>query len=103
MENICNWPDGNCACAAEQAEKPDFYGRVWMQCQEGLNMNKASMARFMMFCLANNIEIGSVYAFAPRYKNCSVVAAIRLKEGQFKEFTEATGGKLSKPVTVKLN
>lgn len=100
----CKWPEGVCACYLAQENKPeDYAGRVWMHCEEGLSMTKASMARFMMFCLKNHVEIGDVYAFAPEHDRSSVVASVRLRPGQFKAFERETGGKLRKPPKVKLN
>lgn len=99
----CKWPNGTCACYAEQQEKPDPLGRVWMHCESGLTFSKASMARFMIFCLGNDVEIGSVHAFNSRYRNCQVLAVIRLKPEQFDEFENKTGGKLRKPPIARLN
>ncbi|MBB95601.1 MAG: hypothetical protein CML68_13550 [Rhodobacteraceae bacterium] len=87
-----------------QEEKPeDYAGRAWMHCEEGLNFSKASMSRFMMFCLGNNVEIGSVYAFNAEFPRCQVLASIRLRPDQFEAFERETGGKLRKPRRVKLN
>lgn len=36
----CKWPEGTCACYARKAVKPDYAGRVWMHCEEGLSMIK---------------------------------------------------------------
>lgn len=100
----CNWPDGTCACLMAQEEKPeDVYGRVWMHCEEGLAMTKASAARFLMFCLKNRVEIGSVDAFAPEYHGCQVSAAVRLRRDQFEAFEKETGGKLRTPPKISLN
>lgn len=46
-----------CTCP-EPGSEADVKGRVWRHCEEGLSMTKASMARFMMFVLKNDIEIG---------------------------------------------
>lgn len=102
MKN-CTWPNGVCQRWTETQEKPDQFGRDWMHCEEGLTLNKASMARFMLFCLTNNVEIGSVSAFNPRYRNSVVLAAVRLKPEQFAAFETETGGKLRKPPIIKLN
>lgn len=99
----CKWPNGTCVCYAKEQNKPDPFGRVWMHCETGLSYSKASLARFMMFCLGNNVEIGSVDAFNPRYKRCQVSAAICLKPEQFAAFEEATGGKLREPSVLKLS
>lgn len=86
-----------------QEDKPeDYAGRVWMHCEEGLSFSKASMARFMMFCLGNNVEIGSVSAFNAKYRGCQVSAAVRLRPDQFGAFEAETGGKLRKPPRIKL-
>ena len=57
----CKWPEGTCACYAANAMKPDPYGRVWMHCEKGVNLSKSSMTRFVMFCLSNNGEIGTLH------------------------------------------
>lgn len=100
----CTWPRGTCACLLEQARKPeDSSGRVWMHCESGLNFSKASMSRFIMFCLGNDVEIGSIHAFAPEYPRCQVSAAIRLRPDQFAAFEAETGGKLRPPPKLRLN
>jgi hypothetical protein len=88
---------------AEAIKPSDPYGRVWMHCEQGLNFSKASMARFMMFCLGNNVEIGSIHAFNSNHPRCQVSASVRLKPSQFAAFESETGGKLQKPATIKLN
>jgi hypothetical protein len=105
MTNPCLWPEGGaCACYMAEANKPsDPYGRVWMHCEEGLNFSKASMARFMMFCLGNNVEIGSINAFAPDHPRCQVSASIRIKPTQIAAFESETGGKLRKPAKLVLS
>jgi len=106
MTNPCNWPEGTCACYAEKAEadsKEDRRGRVWMHCEEGLNLSKASMGRFMAFCLTNRVEIGSIYPFAPEYPRSQVSSAIRLRPDQFAEFESQTGGILRTPPRMTLN
>lgn len=99
----CTWPEGTCKCWEETQAKPDIYGRVWMHCEEGLALNKASMARFMLFCLTNRVEIGQVDAFNPRYRNSAVLASVRLRPEQFTAFEAETGGKLREPPRIKLN
>jgi hypothetical protein len=99
----CKWPEGTCACYAQQAEKPDHAGRIWMHCEEGLNLSKASMSRFVMHCLTNRIEIGSIYPFDPDYLRSQVSVAVRLKAEQFYDFERVTGGKLRKPPLISLN
>lgn len=104
MTNNCTWPSGVCKCWESEQKKPqDHAGRVWMHCEEGLAMTKASMARFMLYCLEKNIEIGSVHAFNSNYKGSLVLATIRLRPDQFEEFETETRGKLRKPPTIKLN
>lgn len=66
-------------------------------------MSNASLARFLSFCLKNNVEIGSVSAFDPRYVRSAVLAAVRLKPEQFALFETETQGKLRKPPVVHLN
>lgn len=99
----CKWPQGTCACYAENAQKADYAGRVWMHCEEGLSLSKASMTRFVMFCLTNNIEIGDIHPFDCRYPNSQVSASIRLKPDQFEDFERETKGKLQKPPRISLN
>lgn len=99
----CTWPNGTCACYVKNAQKPDPYGRVWMHCEEGLGLSKTSMARFVMHCLTNNIEIGDIYVFDYRYHNSRVSASVRLRPEQFEEFERETKGKLRKPQLMSLN
>jgi hypothetical protein len=99
----CNWPESYCQCWAAEQGKPDPYGREWMHCEEGLAMNKASMARLMMFCLSKNVLIGEISAFNPRYRNSVVLATFRLRPDQFAAFEAETGGKLRKPPKIHLN
>ena len=100
----CNWPEsGPCACYMANANKPDPYGRVWMHCEEGLSLSKASMSRFIMFCLLNNVDIGSIHPFNYRYRNSQVSAAVRMKPEQFEAFEAETHGKLRKPPRIVLN
>lgn len=103
MTNPCNWPEGVCQCYLERECKPDLTGRVWMHCEEGLSLTKASMARFMVFCLKNCVEIGDIYPFAPDYDRSQVSASVRIKPEQFAAFEAETGGKLRKPPRIVLN
>lgn len=82
---------------------PDVYGRVPMVCESGLAMTKASMARLMMFILRNNIELLQIHAFNPNFHGCQVSAAVRIRPDQIPAFEAGTGGKLTKPPTIKLN
>lgn len=66
-------------------------------------MTKASMARFVMFCLRNRIEIGTIHPFNPNYDRCRVSASVRLKPEQFAVFEAETGGKLREPPRTSLN
>lgn len=99
----CTWPEGYCQCWAAEQSKPDPFGRVWMHCEEGLSMSSASLARFMQFCLTNNVEIGTVSAFQPSYRRSAVHASVRLRPEQFTAFEAATGGKLREPPVISLN
>lgn len=100
----CNWPEGICKCWAEKQEnKADHSGRVWMHCEEGLSLTKASMSRFMMYCLSKKVQIGDVYAFNPKYNRSLVVASVRIKPEQIEDFEMETGGKLKEPPTINLN
>lgn len=98
----CKWPDGACACHVAQENKGDVYGRVWMHCEEGLNFSKASMTRFVMFCLGNNVEIGDLYPFDAKFPRCQVSASVRLRKDQFAKFESETGGKLRLPARTVL-
>ena len=105
-QDRCLWPLGACACAEMEAQKnsgPDRMGRVWMHCEEGLSLTKASMGRFMVFCLSNGVEIGDVWPFAPRFPRSAVIVSIRLRPDQFSAFEAETGGKLREPPVIKLN
>ena len=103
MSETCTWPTGYCQCWAAEQSKPDPFGRVWMHCEQGLSMSNASLARFLSFCLKNNVEIGMVSAFAPSYARSAVHASVRLKPSQFAAFESDTGGKLSEPPVIRLN
>jgi hypothetical protein len=74
-----------------------------MHCEEGLSMTKASMSRFVMFCLRNRIEIGTIHPFNSNFERCQVSASVRLKPEQFKAFEDETGGKLREPPRISLN
>ena len=66
-------------------------------------MSNASLARFMSFCLKNNVKLGSVDAFQPSYSRSRVMAAVRLRPEQFDAFERETGGRLSEPPKLNLN
>ena len=87
----------------EQKDPKGVHGRVWMHCETGLTYSKASMYRFMMFCLGNNVEIGSVSAFNPKHRNCQVMAAVRIKPEDIDAFEVETGGKLKAPPKMVLS
>lgn len=99
----CTWPNGTCACYVVNAQKADPAGRVWMHCEEGLSLSKASMSRFIMHCLSNNIEIGDIHPFNYRYRNSQVSASVRLRPDQFEDFERETKGKLRKPPRISVN
>lgn len=99
----CEWPVSACECWLLAQEKGDHYGRIWMHCDEGLSYSKVSMTRFVMFCLGNNIEIGDLYAFNPKFPMCQVSAAVKLRPDQFDAFEKETKGKLRKPPVVSFN
>ena len=99
----CTWPSGHCQHWAEWQCKPDPFGREWMHCESGLTMSKASLARFMTYCLQNHVEIGQIDALQPHYARSLVMASIRLHPDQFAAFERETGGKLRKPPVVNLN
>lgn len=66
-------------------------------------MSKASLAKFMTFCLTHNVEIGSIDAFQPNYPRSLVMASVRLQPEQFEAFERETGGKLREPPKISLN
>lgn len=99
----CNWPDSACACMMAEQGKPDPYGRIWMHCESGLTCTKASASRFVMFCLSNNVEIGSIHAFNPKFPGSLLLATVRIKQEQIPDFEATTGGKLRLPPKIKLN
>ena len=99
----CSWPNGTCACYAEQAVKPDHAGRVWMHCDQGLNLSKASMSRFIMFCLNHGVEVGSLHPFNRRFPRSQVSASVRIHPDLFAAFERDTGGELRKPPKISLN
>lgn len=99
----CNWPEGTCACYAKQATEPDPFGRVWMHCESGLKLSKASMSRFVMFCLLNNIEIGDIYPVNRNFRNSEVLATVLIKPHLIAVFESETGGKLTPPPVLSLN
>lgn len=87
----------------EQQSKGDLYGRVWMHCEQGLNYSKASMSRFVMYCLGNNVEIGDIWVFDSKFPRSAVSVSVRIKPEQFDEFEKETGGKLREPPKISLN
>ena len=99
----CKWPEGTCACYAQEAVKPDYAGRVWMHCEEGLNLSKASMTRFVMFCLTNNVEIRTIHPFNYHFPRSQVSASVRIHPDLFSTFEAETGGKLREPPRISLN
>lgn len=104
--NKCGWPNGgNCLVMQQAATKPDPCGRVWMHCESGLTYTKASMTRFMMYCVGNNVQIGDVMAFGghPTRPGAQVCVTVRLKPEQFAAFESSTGGKLRKTPRIKLS
>tara|TARA_R100001086_G_scaffold248067_1_gene184022 strand:+ start:1054 stop:1281 length:228 start_codon:yes stop_codon:yes gene_type:complete len=74
-----------------------------MHCESGLNLSKASLGRFLEFCLSNNVEIGTVHPFNPRFARSQVSATVRLRPDQFDAFKRSTGGDLRKPPRISLN
>lgn len=88
----------------KKANEPDPHGRIWMHCEEGLNYSAASLSRFMLFILANNIELGSVYAFAGgKYPREQVCAAVLIHPDKITMFEVEVRAKLRKPPTLVLN
>ena len=106
MSEPCTWPGGHCQCAAKKAEadaSPDRQGRVWMHCDSGLTLTKASMGRLMVYCLSNRVEFGDIWPVSPAYPRSQVCIALRLRPDQFEDFEKETGGKLQKPPRISLN
>lgn len=84
-------------------DQADVYGRVWRHCESGLALTKASMSRFIMYCMKNRVEIGDMYAFDPEYHGSAIIASVRLRPDQFEHFESETGGKLTRPPVICLN
>ena len=99
----CKWPESACACYMQNAHKPDPHGRVWMHCEEGLTLSKASMSRFVMYCLTHNVEIGDIHPFNHHFPRSQVSASVRIRPEQFEDFEAQTGGKLREPPRISLN
>lgn len=99
----CTWPSGVCQCWAAEQDKLDPHGRVWMHCESGLTFTKASVARFVMFCLTENIEIGQIHPFNRRYAGSLLLATVRIKPDQVAAFEAETGGKLRLPPKININ
>ena len=99
----CTWPSGTCKCWETEQGKPDPYGRVWKHCESGLSFTKASMSRFVMFCLSRNVEIGDLHAFNAKFPGCLVMATVRIKPDQIADFEAETGGRLTDPPKIILN
>ena len=74
-----------------------------MTCESGISLTKASVTRLMWYILRNNIELGQIYAFNPKFHGSLVCVSLRLRPDQFEEFERETGGKLRTPVQVHLN
>lgn len=103
MTNTCTWPSGTCQHWIKDQSLPDPFGRVWMHCESGLTMSNASLARFLSYCLKNNVEIGSISAFQPSYPRSLVLASIRIKPELIEDFQKQTGGILREPPRISLN
>lgn len=99
----CKWPEGTCACYQKQATEPDPFGRVWMHCESGLRFNKASVSRFVMFCMENDIEIGSIHPFDRHYPSSVVMASVLIKPDLIAPLEAAARCKLRPPPRIKLN
>lgn len=98
----CYKPVNQCDCPHPDTQT-DVYGRVWRVCDSGLALTKASMSRFVMFCLTNNIKIGDLHPFNYRYHGSQVSASVRLRLDQIEDFERETGGKLTYPPRIVLN
>ena len=82
---------------------PDVYGRVPKVCESGLAMTKASMTRFVMFCLVNGVEIKQIHPFNRNFHGCHVSASVLIHPDLIAAFETETGGKLRDPATINLN
>jgi hypothetical protein len=82
---------------------PDMYGRVPKICESGLAMTKASMSRFVMFCLKNGVDIKQIHPSNRNYHGCHVSAVVRIHPDLVRLFEAETGGKLRDPATLNLN
>jgi hypothetical protein len=71
--------------------------------RKGLQLSKSSMTRFVMFCLINGVEIGTLHPFNRAFPRSQVSASIRIHPDQFAAFEAKTGGKLRKPPRISLN
>lgn len=87
----------------EDHRKPDVYGRVWLGCESGLALTKASMTRFIMFILENHIGVSDLHAFDRRFKGSLVMCIVHLRPDQVEAFERETGGKLQQLPTINLN
>jgi len=99
----CNWPNGTCACYTQEQEKPDVFGRVWMHCDSGLSMSKKSTLSLIQFILKNRLEVGSFYALEPSFSRSQVCVSVKIHPDLIPDFERETGGKLSRPPTIKLS
>jgi hypothetical protein len=86
-----------------QPNPPDAFGRIIMHCEQGLSLTKASMTRFIMHCLQNDIEILQTWAFNKNFRGSLVCVVVRIRPDQVEEFEIKTGGKLRLPVQVHIN
>jgi hypothetical protein len=92
---------------------PNQYGRFsWVAGEWGravepykrcLNMSKASLGDFMFHALRLQLEVYQIYAFAPEYKQCSVLAGVMATVKQRQEFMDATKFYLSPSPTIHVN
>lgn len=81
----------------------DYKGRMWMHCESGLTLTKASMSRMIMFCLTNDVEIGDIYAMSPDYPRSQVLVSVFIHPTKVGAFEDETGGKLRLPPIMKVN
>ena len=82
---------------------PDMYGRVIKISESGLSYTKASMSRFIMFCLANDVQINDIWVFNKNFKGSLVCVSLRIHPYLISAFEEETKGILRDPPTLTLN
>lgn len=94
-------PDSRNSIAPDMT--PDYKGRIPMVCESGLSLTKASMTRFIMHVLMNDIKLHDLHPMNRHYHGSHVGASVRIRPDQIAAFEAETGGKLREPATICLN